>query len=100
MYNLVRKFTIPKTPTENTIYTVEFRITKYYNRISGRKWKKRRLLGPSNHWNLATKINLKQKQVTVLKTSYDDCSPSGTLRDQLLTCIQSVVTLAFLSNIW
>jgi hypothetical protein len=49
---------------------------------------------------LTPQINLKQKQVTVIETSYNDCLPSGTLRDQLLICIQNAVTLAFLSINW
>jgi len=49
---------------------------------------------------LIPQIYLKQKQVTVLSTSYNDCLPSGTLTDQMLTCKQNVVTLAFMSTIW
>jgi len=49
---------------------------------------------------LAPQIYLKQKQVTVLATIYNDCLPSGTLTDQILTCKQNLVTLAFMSTIW
>jgi hypothetical protein len=49
---------------------------------------------------LASQIYLKQKQVTVLATSYNDYLPSGTLTDQILTCKQNVDTLAFMSTIY
>ena len=50
---------------------------------------------------LAPEINLKKKkQATVLATSYNDCLPSGTLTDQMLTCKQNVVTIVFMSTIW
>jgi len=49
---------------------------------------------------LAPEIYLKKKQATVLATSYNDCLPSGTLTDQMLTCKQNVVTIVFMSTIW